>query len=635
MNQTSGPSRGRFARVAVHPVLACALLALITLALYWPVQGYDFISLDDGDYVSANAHVQAGLTRDGVAWAFGIGRAHNWHPLTWLSHMLDVQLFGVGAAPAHLVNVLFHIANTLLLFLLLRGATGAHWRSAFVAALFAWHPLHVESVAWISERKDVLSTLFWLLALWAYGRYARGRSSVEGRASGGTGLPALDARLSALDYFLALLFFALGLMAKPMVVTLPFVLLLWDVWPLKRWVAPGSGFRIQSSEFKVLLRLLVEKIPFFALSAATCVVTVLAQKKVLHGFTSFPLSTRVENAFVSCARYLGKMFWPVDLTLPYPPPPTHWPILLTGFSVLLVLVLVLAAWGLRRKQPFVFTGWFLFLGALVPVIGLVQVGIQSLADRYTYVPLIGGFIILAWGGERVMARWRWPAWAAGAAAAVVLVACVGRTHDQLSCWRNSESVFGHALSVNPDDPLAHYSLGFHLFSKGRVEEAIAHYRHALRLNPGSLELLSDLGAALDQSGQSAEAVEKLTQASRIAPENALVHYRLANAWNRLGQRGPAIEQYRLAVQNQPDFVEARNNLAVALFRDNQNLEAIEQFRQVVHHQPTNAGARFNLAGALLNTGRRDEAVTNLVEALRLQPDFAPARQMLQSLGVQR
>jgi Flp pilus assembly protein TadD len=601
-----------------HPAFICALLGVVTFALFWPVRSFDFISLDDSDYVTGNPHVKAGLTWEGVVWAFGIGRVHNWHPLTWLSHMLDAQLFGTGAAAPHVINVLFHIANSILLFLLLRSATGAHWRSAFVAALFAWHPLHVESIAWISERKDVLSTLFWLLTLWAYSRIQK--SDIGG--------PRLV--FASGYYWMALLFFVLGLMAKPMLVTLPFVMLLWDVWPLGRW-----KFEVQRPRFNVLARLLVEKTPFFALSAASCVITVLSQKKAIQNFTYFPLETRIENAFVSYVRYLGKMFWPSDLTLPYPPHPGHWPMALTVFSVALVLGLCAAALWLGRKQPFVLTGWFWFLGTLVPVIGLVQVGIQSLADRYTYVPLIGAFIVLVWGVAFFTMGMDLPKFAAGTVSVAVLVACAARTHGQLTYWRNSETVFGHAIAVNPRDPLAQYSLGFHLFEKGRLLEAIAHYRIALELNPLSVELLSDLGAALDQVGDTTEAIEKLTQALRIAPDHALTHYRLANALDKVGQRNEAIEQYRLAVQHQPDFIEARNNFAVALFRASKVEEAIVQFREAVRFQPTNANAHFNLARALTGTGRRDEAVTNLLETLRLQPDFTPARQLLQSLSAER
>jgi len=536
-----------------RPAFVCLLLGLVTLAVFWPVRGFDFISLDDGNYVSANPQVQRGLTMEGVAWAFKIGYVDNWHPVTWLSHMLDATLFGTGATGPHLVNLLLHVGNSVLLFLLLRSLTGAHWPSAVVAGLFAVHPLHVESVAWISERKDVLSTMFLLLTLWAYVRYARGSNQCS----------VFSVQCRSGWYWGALGLFALGLMSKPMLVTAPFVMLLLDFWPLGR------------VEGKKIWKLVVEKIPFFVLSAASCVITVVAQRKAVQSFAHFPFMVRIENAFVAYSRYLGKMLWPGDLTIAYPPQPGHWPAALVIVAVVIVLGgCAVALWG-GRKFPFVATGWFWFLGTLVPTIGLVQVGIQSLADRYTYVPSVGIFIVSAWTAGVLCTRWRVPKMAVGSAAVLLVGACAARTANQLPYWRNSETLFRHAIAVTGDNGLAHYSLGFYFFQTGRLGEAIGEYRQALQISPDSVELLSDLGAALDQAGEPNQAVEKLGGALRVSPHNALAHYRLGNALVKLGKNGEAIEHYQQAVVSQPNLIEARNNLAVALFKENKAEEATE------------------------------------------------------------
>jgi hypothetical protein len=394
--------------------VTCLLLFLVTLACYWSVVSCDFITYDDPDYFAANPHVQAGVTMKGVVWAFRTDHLSSRYPLTWLSFMLDAELFGKGASGPHLTNLLLHLANTVLMFLLLRRLTGAHWRSAVVAALFALHPLRVEPVAWISERKGLLSTLFWLLSVWAYARAVAGEKWRVTKPEELTVASdsSLVTRHSSRFYWLALLFFACGLMSKPMVVTLPFALLLLDYWPLGR--IDLSMIRSQPS---TLLRLVLEKIPFFALAAASCAVTFWVNRKFgnMVALADTSMSARIENTFISYARYVGKTFWPVNLALPYPLS-GHWPWGAVVCATLLLVALTVVAFWLGWRRPYVLVGWFWFLGTLVPVIGLIQWGSQAMADRFTYVPLIGLFIILAWGAGELAARWSVPK-------ALMLAAC--------------------------------------------------------------------------------------------------------------------------------------------------------------------------------------------------------------------
>jgi len=677
--------------VFARPAVICGLLVLATLAVYWPVRTYDFIALDDPIYVRDNPAVQGGLSLHGVCWAFGAGYAGNWHPLTWLSHMLDADLFGPGAAGPHLVNLLLHAVSAAVLFLALRALTGALWRSALVAALFALHPLHVESVAWISERKDVLSGLCWMLTLWAYGGYAQSQS-----------VRAIGDR--ARCYGLALGCFALGLMSKPMLVTLPCVLLLLDYWPLRRF-APGSSKADDAPAAPAFRRalwpLLKEKIPFFVLSAASCAITVVAQRQggAIQPMARLSLAMRIENTFVAYARYLGKLGWPTDLALPYPSP-GHWPLAeVMGAVALVIGVSALVVW-LGRRSSFLVTGWFWFLGTLVPVIGLVQVGEQSLADHYTYVPAIGVFIALVWSAAAAGAHWRLPRWLAGLGAAVLLGLCAGQTCVQLAYWQTSERLLRHALALTQDNWVADFALGFSLSEKGRGEEAIAYYEHALAINPGSTRLWkslgdarlkgrqyaaaiqcfqralqlkgdntdarSNLGLALEESGQRDQAIEQYLEVLRQAPGDALTHFRLGNCLVGLGRTEEAVAQYQLALQYEPNDLEVRNNLGVALFNQGKRDQAGDQFRAVLRAQPGHANARCNLgnvlatqqkwaeaaeqyaeavrltpdsaealyglARALARLGRRDEAIAELNEVLRLNPAHAGAKQLLKALG---
>jgi hypothetical protein len=445
-------------------VIGLGLLAAIGV-VYWPVRHFEFINFDDDVYVWANPEVQNGLTLRGLAWAFTTGHAGNWHPLTWLSHMLDCQLFGVNAGAHHLVNVLFHAANTLLLFGVLKRMTGARWRSALVAALFALHPLHVESVAWVAERKDVLSTCFWLLTLWAYVRYVQ---KPEIHYSTAALRP-----LTSWNYWLALVFFVCGLMSKPMVVTLPLVLLLLDYWPLNRVAGCKLPAASSDPERSTLLALVWEKVPFLALAGVSCGLTLWVQQRggAVASVESLPLGLRTGNAVVAYVRYLGHAFWPGGLAVFYPYQAWSLPTVV-GAGVLLAGVTGVVVWR-GRSERHLLVGWLWYLATLIPVIGLVQVGGQSLADRYTYVPLIGMFVLVAWGMPRSLTQPRLGKLAMIAAASAVLCACAVLSWVQVHHWRDSETLFRYALKVTTGSAQAHNNLGVALAAQGKLAEAVA------------------------------------------------------------------------------------------------------------------------------------------------------------------
>jgi tetratricopeptide (TPR) repeat protein len=545
-------------------ILICLGLLLIVVFTFLPVRNNAFIFLDDPDYVTGNPHVQAGLTWENIKWAMSSTVGGNWHPLTWLSHMLDCQWFGLNPRGHHLTSLLFHAVNTILVFLVLEGMTGAVGRSFFVAAMFGLHPTHVESVAWVSERKDVLSTLFWMLTLWAYARYAQGRPRVESREPGAGGgslalvphPPGAAKRSedgSTFDYYLALLFFALGLMSKPMLVTLPFVLLLLDFWPLNRFPINGP------------MKLVTEKAPFFLFSAAICIVTIPAQKAAagVRTMADFPLMIRLENAPISYCRYLGKLFWPANLPFFYPYP-DHWPPLAVLGATLLWLGIFICVWMMRRNQPCWLVGWCWFVGTLVPVIGLVQVGNQSLANRYTYVPFIGIFLALAWGVPALTKHWRHQVFVLFTLATAAILICIPVTRLQIGYWKNSEILFQYASTIIDNNWEAHARLGLVFSKEGRLDEAISQYREALRLKPNDAD----------------------------------AHYDLANALYRKRLWDEAIGQYREDLKLSPDDPEGHNNLGVVLFQKGNLNEAITQFQEALRLKPDYANAQKNLATAM-------------------------------------
>jgi tetratricopeptide (TPR) repeat protein len=578
---TAKPTKNQLA------ALICLALAVVTTALYLPIIHHDFVNFDDDDYITNNSHVQAGLTRAGVIWAFQTGAAANWHPLTWLSHMLDCQLYGLYPGGHHSTNLIFHVANTLLLFLWLRQITGALWRSAMVAALFAWHPLHVESVAWAAERKDVLSTFFWMLTLITYTCYAHRVAGDGWQVTRTDSTPTPATRNPSLFYWLALLFFACGLMSKPMVVTLPFVLLLLDFWPIQRF------------NRLTLPRLLLEKLPFFAFTLAASVVTYFVQTsgRALWSPAGLTFSSRVANALWAYERYISKTFWPVDLSIYYPHP-YHWPAgLAMGAAFLLAMWSGLFLWR-AHQNPYLLVGWFWFLGTLVPTIGLVQVGSQSMADRYMYIPGIGLFILVVWGIDDFL-NWR-PHWRrivtlAGSAA---LAGCLVGTQVQLSYWQNSIQLFRHAIEVTTDNFVAYTCLGETLRDLGMKKEALMLCAEAVRIAPNSPVAQYNYGMALLQSQQLDEAIEHLEAAVRLAPCNSEILYNLGLVLLLHDKPDEAARYFNAALVERPDFAEAQRRLAQTLSQQFKSKEAIFHYRAALRLKPDFADALNELAWIL-------------------------------------
>ena len=619
-------ARGSWLERLRRPGFICLCLGLLTVAVYSPVAWQGFVNYDDSDYVTENRHVLSGLKWGNVVWAFTTGHASNWHPLTWISHMVDCQVFALWGGGHHLVSVGFHIANTLLLFLLLRRMTGALWRSALVAALFALHPLHVESVAWASERKDVLSALFFLLTLGAYGRYADAECQRPQRGSEQGADCGLQTKLHVSPfYLLALVFFALGLMSKPMLVTTPFILLLLDYWPLGRLRL--AAIRAEPAR---LTRLVLEKVPFLALSVASSVVTFKVQRAGGAVSTALTVGERIANAVVSYARYISKAFWPDDLSVLYPHP-GHWPLWqVIACAALLVGLCVLVAM-LGRGRPYLIVGWLWFLGAMVPVIGLVQVGIQSMADRYTYVPLIGLLIMVVWGigdlaTQRLPQAWRGRTLAIGAAGA--LAVCTALTVRQVQFWKDTETLFKRAVRVTRNNYLAHNNLGFYYSGKGRKAEAMEEYRLSLQINPAYEEALNNLGYRLAEERKFAEAIPLYEAALRIRPKHAEVNNNLGNALSETGKLDEAIQHYLIALQQNPEHADAHNNLGIALAMKGKLAEAIPHFQAAIRYKPDYASAHSNLGNALAAQHKLDEAIKEYQASLRLKPDDAQAHNNL-------
>ncbi|MDM8525128.1 tetratricopeptide repeat protein [Desulfococcaceae bacterium HSG8] len=554
-------------------LLICLILVITTLAVYVQVKDYEFINFDDDEYVTDNPHVQAGLTRESITWAFTSAHSANWHPLTWLSHMLDVQLYGMSPGQHHLTNLLFHILNTLLLFLVLRQMTGAVWRSAFVAAMFALHPLHAESVAWVSERKDVLSTFFWMLTLWGYSRYAK--------------TPGI------ITYLPVLIFFTLGLMAKPMLVTLPFVLLLLDYWPLNRISLPPCLLPPAPCS------LLLEKIPLFTLSAASSIITFLVQKDAgaVGSPEVYSFKFRIANTLISYVTYIGKMIWPDHLAVYYPYPRVFPWWKAGGAFILFISVSLLAARAVKQHPCFI-TGWLWYVGTLVPVIGLVQVGAQAMADRYTYIPLIGIFIMIAWGGHEIIRKQRYGKILLMTIPLIILMILMALSWRQVRYWKNSTTLFEHTLEVTSDNHMAHFNLGVALNKQGRISEATKHYTRVLRIKPDHFKAHTSMGDILIRQGKINEAVEHLSQALRLNPRYAGALNNQGIAMMKLGRNEEAIKYLSRALRSNPDLTEAHNNLGVLLFKSGHTDEAIRHFRKALEINPDNTEARNNLEKVL-------------------------------------
>jgi tetratricopeptide (TPR) repeat protein len=572
----------------------CVFLAVIVFIVFGQTLQFPFVNYDDKTNIYDNAVVMHGVTSFGITSAFDLHNKDNWIPLTTLSHMLDCELFGLNAGDHHLTNVLLHTASAILLFLALRKMTSKLWRSAFVASVFAIHPLAVESVAWVSERKDTLSGLFFMLTLWMYADYVRHPKS-------------------AARYIAALFFYALGLMSKPMLVTLPFILLLLDYWPLHRFTAPAAA------------RLIVEKIPFLLLSAAASAVTFLVQRKIgaVQTLAALPLPLRIENACVSYARYAGKLLWPRDLAALYPMP-GHWSAPLVLFSVALLLAISVAAIALRQKYPFILTGWFWFVGMLVPVIGLVQVGKQSIADRYVYLPQIGFCLALTWLVASLSARLRDHALILGGLSSAALIALACGAYVQTSYWKNSEALWTHTLACTKDNALGHDFLANTLWQEGRAPDAIAEYQEALEEDPHNASARNDYGYALFQEGQLDNAILQYQEAIQDDPNKVTVYDNLGNALFQKGQLDDAIVQYRKGLQINPDDTSAYNNLGMALAQKGQWDDAITEFQEALKLNDDDAGTHNNLGMAWFQKGRLDDAISEYKTAISKNAAFAPA-----------
>jgi tetratricopeptide (TPR) repeat protein len=557
--------------------------------VYWPVRNHEFLHYDDDVYVTKNPDVQSGLSWQGVKWAFTTGHASNWHPLTWLSLMLDCWLFGVKPGPMHIVNVFFHVANTILLFIVLSRMTKSVWQSAFIAGLFALHPLHVESVAWVAERKDVLSTLFWLLTMLAYTRYAE-RPSV-GR------------------YFLTLVLFVLGLMSKPMLVTLPFVLLLLDYWPLGRLFNPKFS----------AVRLLLEKLPLLILSIVSSVITFIVQQRsgAVADSNRLLLDERVINAIVSYLTYIGKMIWPTGLAVLYPHPGSTTPVSRAViYGSILVLITIFFVCYCRRYK-YLIVGWLWYLGTLVPVIGIVQVGSQAMADRYTYVPLIGIFIIIAFGVTELLKEKPFGKIALGVLAGISLSACVVVTSNQLKYWKDSLLLFEHTLSVIESSSIMENNYANILSNLGRPGEAAAHLSEALKLLPNSPEIHNNYGNALREMGKLDEAIAQYKIAIKLDPDFTLAYYNLGLALAVKGDYEGAIEQYRIYLGTAVKVADIRQDMAMQLAKEGRADDAVSQFQKALIVKPDSAEVLSNFGYALAQSGKPKEAIEYYNKALAI------------------
>jgi tetratricopeptide (TPR) repeat protein len=650
------------------PFLLCLILLATSCITFWPVLQNDFVNFDDPDYVTENAVVKDGLTWKGVQWAFTTGHAANWHPATWLSHMLDVTLFGLKPMGHHLTSLLFHGANSVLLLLLLRQMTGAVWRSALVAGLFALHPLHVESVAWVAERKDVLSTFFGLLTLMAYAAYAKSRDESRGSRVGAIPHPTLapnqptpgpsQERSTAacarkvvpllggdrgglltanrIWYGAALGLFACGLMSKPMLVTWPFVMLLLDFWPLNRIRLESEVLSLKS--WRLNQKVILEKIPFLVVVAGSCVVTYLVQQsgQAVSSAGNLPLTDRLENAVASYLKYLGKTIWPTDLAVFYPHPETRYPISSQwplGALVLAALVLVgvsVLTFRRIRHQPYLAVGWFWYLGTLVPVIGIIQVGTQAMADRYTYIPLIGFFVALVWLGADFASRMPHGKATAGIVSLIGLLACSLATRGQIAHWRDSFSLFQHAVEVTTHNAPALANLGTEHLKCGNNPEAIRLYQAALEANPHYADASYGLGLIEQNSGKLEEAAGHYRHAIQIRPDHVLAQHNLGTVLWLQGKPEEAKIQFATALDLRPDFFEAHLNLGSLLLEQGQALEAQLRLQTALRLNPDHPAALLGLALALKRQGHWTEAETALRNLLRADPEHPEA---LLNLGV--
>ncbi len=597
------------AKIDFRKVFLISLCLIIVIIVpYWQVISFDFVGYDDQEYVTENSKVQKGLTVEGLKWAFTTFHSANWHPITWLSHMLDCEFYGLNPTGHHWTNVEFHIANTLLLFFILQYMTRSIWRSALVAALFALHPLHVESVAWVAERKDVLSTFFLLLTILAYLRYIEKQVLIR--------------------YFMILLFFILGLMSKPMLVTLPFVLLLLDFWPLKRFQFKND---LQSDSvtffgFQGFLRLFLEKILLVIPVVISCSLTFLAQKnsEAVKPLESLPLIDRISNALVSYVTYALKTIWPNNLAIFYPHPGNTLPAWQIIGAALLIAVAIFLSIHTLKKYPYIIVGLFWYLGTLVPVIGLVQVGDQAMADRYTYIPLIGLFIIVSWGVFDFLKKWHYHmiVFILSAISAIcVLAVC---TFLQVGYWQNGITLFEHAIKVTNKNCVAHNNLGVLLSKDEKFDEAVFHYDEVLKINPNDSRALYNKGCALRDKRAIDKAAFFFKESLKINQDYAEAHNGLAYILFVQGKPDEAILHYRNALKIKPDFTEAYNNLANVLSFQGELDKAVSVYKEAFRLDPENVDTHYNIGLFYKKQGKLKKAMTHLAKAIKIDPDYAKA-----------
>jgi len=652
-------------------VLIAVFLAVITIAVYGQVYRHDFIDFDDDLYLTDNQHVQKGLSWTGVKWAFSTNEAYNYHPLTWISHAFDCQIYGLDPAGHHLTNVFLHIANTVLLFVVFSGMTGKLWSSAFVAGLFALHPVHVESVAWAAERKDVLSTFFWMLTMWFYLRYTR-------RPCLGRYLPV----------FFAL---ALGLLAKQMLVTLPLVLLLLDYWPLERFGIGHQERRQRNRKAKTTLpsnsfaRCFLEKLPFLFLSALASVIVYLVQAKatVVKSTFEIPMSYRLSNALVAYAKYIVKMFCPVRLGVLYPHSEASLPLWQILASIAMLLCLSVLAIRYCRSRRYLIVGWLWYLGTLIPVIGLVQVGLQSMADRYTYIPFIGLFIIVAWLGGDLLGRYRFGNFVLATGSVIVLSVLTVLTWLQLGHWTDSITLYEHTVAVTDNNDIMHSNLGqlylqrekpdqavkhwtkalqirpdqvtirknlaVILARQGKIDQAIAHFREVLKYRPNDSDVSREIDRLLAQHKKTTaaqlyskanilagenkfeEAINCYNKVIQLQPDHALAYNNLGNVLFLQGKHGPALDNYSKALKLKPDYAPIYNNIGSVLSSQSKYEAALANFSKALELDPGFARAYYNMAVVFTRQGKKDLAITAYRQTLQIDPDYPQARGELDAL----
>jgi Flp pilus assembly protein TadD len=574
-------------------------LAGWTFLVYSPLLQADFIQLDDNLYVTENPLVRSGLSWSGIVTAFTTVFHGLWIPLTRISFMIDHAAWGLNPTGYHATNILFHIGNTLVVFAAVRALSHRPWRSAFTAALFALHPLRVESVAWITERKDVLSAFFVLVALWAYAHYAR--------------------RPSIRRYTWVLVAFLFGLMSKPMVVTFPVLLLVLDAWPLNRW---------RRSDGRLSARPLIEKLPLFALAACVSGVTLLSHEKSLAPFESSTIGARLINAVVSNASYLKNTFWPTGLAVFYPHPGSHQAIGGIVISVVVLLTITVVTLRLRGSRPYLLAGWLWYSVALLPVVGIIQFGSHARADRFTYIPLLGIFFALTWFAADLGTKSRSGRASLAAGAGLILVALSATTWVYVGYWRDSVTLFERALSVTEKNYLIHNNYSAALMRRGRMVEAMEEVRRALEIRPEFAEAHNNFGVLLAMSGRVPEAVGEFRSAIRIDPDYADPYNNLGLAHAKASDWSEAIRYYREALRKKPEYADAHSNLGAALARQGRSALAVDHLRQALRIRPNDAKAHNNLGSLLLQMGEVDQALVHFREAIRIQPAYELAHENL-------